>query len=62
MFLFLILEFPGAQLSLSVLQRKAETEIQKAQMLVSQKDVELQEAEESLSGLQEVSLLLFNIL
>lgn len=44
----------GVQLSLSVLQRKAETEIQKAQMLVSQKDVELQEAEESLSGLQEV--------
>lgn len=60
--MFLILEFPGVQLSLSVLQRKAETEIQKAQMLVSQKDVELQEAEESLSGLQEVSLVLFNIL
>lgn len=44
----------GVQLSLSVLQRKAETEIQRAQMLVSQKDVELQEAEESLSGLKEV--------
>ncbi|KFK24797.1 hypothetical protein AALP_AA8G026300 [Arabis alpina] len=44
------------KLSLSVLQRKAETEIEKAQMLISEKGVELQEAEESLSGLQEVEI------
>ncbi|KAK3226591.1 hypothetical protein Dsin_006453 [Dipteronia sinensis] len=44
------------KLALSVLQTKAETEINKAQKLISVKDAELQAAEESLSGLEEVQL------
>ena len=42
------------QIALSTLQTKAETEIHKAQKLVSEKDAELHDAEESLSGLEEV--------
>lgn len=42
------------QLALSGLQTKAETEIRKAQKLISEKDAELHAAEESLSGLEEV--------
>ncbi|XP_010543433.1 PREDICTED: protein PTST, chloroplastic-like isoform X4 [Tarenaya hassleriana] len=44
------------KLALSDLQRKAETEINKAQKLISEKDAELQAAEESLLGLQEVEI------
>ncbi|CAK8571645.1 unnamed protein product [Lathyrus sativus] len=40
--------------ALSVLQTKAEEEISKAKKLLSEKDAELLEAEESLSGLKEV--------
>ncbi|XP_024634044.1 protein PTST homolog 3, chloroplastic isoform X2 [Medicago truncatula] len=40
--------------ALSVLQTKAEEEISKARKLISEKDAELHEAEESLSGLKEV--------
>ncbi|XP_058771164.1 protein PTST homolog 3, chloroplastic-like isoform X2 [Vicia villosa] len=40
--------------ALSVLQTKAEKEISKARKLLSEKDAELLEAEESLSGLKEV--------
>ncbi|KAK1562291.1 hypothetical protein Q3G72_009525 [Acer saccharum] len=47
------------ELALSVLQTKAETEINKAQKLISVKDAELQAAEESLSGLEEVQLQFF---
>jgi uncharacterized membrane protein len=36
------------------LQTKAEEEISKARKLISEKDAELHEAEESLSGLKEV--------
>ena len=42
------------QLALSHLQTKAEMEISKAHQLISEKDAELQAAEESLSGLVEV--------
>lgn len=42
------------QLALSVLQTKAEAEISKARKLISEKDAELHDAEESLSGLKEV--------
>lgn len=42
------------QLSLSVLQIKAESEISKAQKIISEKDAELLAAEETLSGLVEV--------
>lgn len=42
------------QLALSDLQTKSETEIRKAQKLISEKDEELHAAEESLSGLEEV--------
>lgn len=38
-----------------MLQTKAENEISKAKKIVSEKDAELQAAEESLSGLKEVS-------
>ncbi|XVF07846.1 hypothetical protein REPUB_Repub06bG0174900 [Reevesia pubescens] len=41
------------KIALSDLQTKAETEIHKAQKLVSEKDAELLDAEESLSGLEE---------
>lgn len=44
------------QLALSALQTKAETEISKAQKLISEKDAELLTTEESLSGLVEVLL------
>ncbi|MBA0581441.1 hypothetical protein Gorai_023619 [Gossypium raimondii] len=44
------------KIALASMQNKAETEIQKAQKLVSEKDAELLAAEESLSGLQEVQL------
>ncbi|KAA3464988.1 5'-AMP-activated protein kinase subunit beta-1 [Gossypium australe] len=44
------------KVALASMQNKAETEIQKAQKLVSEKDAELLAAEESLSGLQEVQL------
>ncbi|KAI9153902.1 hypothetical protein LWI28_018187 [Acer negundo] len=47
------------KLALSVLQTRAETEINKAQKLISVKDAELQAAEESLSGLEEVQLQFF---
>lgn len=39
---------------LSVLQIKAETEIREAERLISEKDAELNAAEDSLSGLKEV--------
>ena len=42
------------QIALSALQIEAETEIHKAQKLVSEKDAELHAAEESLPGLEEV--------
>ncbi|KAL5809566.1 hypothetical protein ACOSQ3_030257 [Xanthoceras sorbifolium] len=42
--------------ALSVLQTRAETEINKAQKLISEKGAELHDAEESLSGLEEVEL------
>lgn len=42
------------QLALSDLQEKAEREINKAKQLISEKDAELQAAEDSLSGLEEV--------
>ncbi|KAG6642884.1 protein PTST homolog 3, chloroplastic isoform X1 [Carya illinoinensis] len=42
--------------ALSDLQTKAETEISKAQKLISEKDAELQATEESLSGLKEVQI------
>lgn len=42
------------QHALSVLQTKAETEISKAQTLISEKDAELNAVEENLSGLEEV--------
>lgn len=41
---------------LSILQSKAESEISKAQKLISEKDVELHAAEESLSGLVEAKV------
>ncbi|XP_027937741.1 protein PTST homolog 3, chloroplastic isoform X1 [Vigna unguiculata] len=44
------------KLALSILQTKAEAEISKARKLISEKDVELQFAEESLSGLKEVQI------
>ncbi|KAG4215999.1 hypothetical protein ERO13_A01G213200v2 [Gossypium hirsutum] len=44
------------KIALASMQNKAETEIQKAQKLVSEKDAELLAAEESLLGLQEVQL------
>lgn len=44
------------KLALSVLQTKAEEEISKARKLISEKDVELHVAEESLSGLKEVQI------
>ncbi|KAA8518713.1 hypothetical protein F0562_016513 [Nyssa sinensis] len=44
------------KLALSVLQTKAETEISIAQNLILEKDAELQAAEESLSGLEEVQI------
>ncbi|KAI4300323.1 hypothetical protein L6164_033714 [Bauhinia variegata] len=44
------------KLALSVLQTKAETEIGKARKLISEKDLELHVAEESLSGLKEVQI------
>ncbi|XP_058003462.1 protein PTST homolog 3, chloroplastic isoform X2 [Hevea brasiliensis] len=44
------------KLALSDLQTKAEREISKAQKLISEKDVELLAAEESLSGLVEVKI------
>ncbi|KAK7267750.1 hypothetical protein RIF29_20429 [Crotalaria pallida] len=44
------------KLALSVLQTKAEAEISKARKLVSEKDAELDVAEESLSGLKEVQI------
>lgn len=47
------------QHALSVLQTKAEEEISKARKLISEKDAELHEAEESLSGLKEVMHLCF---
>lgn len=47
------------QLSLSNLQMKAEAEINKAQKLISEKDEELQAAEESLLGLKEVTFCLW---
>ena len=50
----LFLHFTSGQLALSDLQTKAEAEISKAQMLISEKDAELQAAEGSLSGLEEV--------
>lgn len=40
---------------LSIMQIKAETEIREAQRLISEKDAELNAAEDSLSGLKEVS-------
>ncbi|XP_044502140.1 protein PTST homolog 3, chloroplastic isoform X4 [Mangifera indica] len=42
--------------ALSVLQTKAETEITKAQQLISAKDAELNAVEESFSGLEEVEI------
>lgn len=47
--------FLSFQLALSNLQMKAEAEINKAQKLISEKDAELQAAEESLVGLKEVA-------
>ncbi|KAK4800870.1 hypothetical protein SAY86_021357 [Trapa natans] len=44
------------KLALSFLQMKAESEINKAQKLIAEKDAELQAAEESLSGLKEVEI------
>ncbi|XP_031261712.1 protein PTST homolog 3, chloroplastic isoform X2 [Pistacia vera] len=44
------------QRALCVLQTKAETEISKAQKLISEKDAELNAVEESLSGLEEVEI------
>ncbi|GKV48404.1 hypothetical protein SLEP1_g55226 [Rubroshorea leprosula] len=44
------------KIALSSLQTKAETKIKKAQEFVFQKDSELQAAEESLSGLEEVQI------
>lgn len=41
---------------LSVLQIKAETEIREAERLISEKDAELNAAEDSLSGLKEVEI------
>ncbi|CAJ1968552.1 unnamed protein product [Sphenostylis stenocarpa] len=45
------------KLALSILQTKAEAEISKARKLISEKDVELHVAEESLSGLKEKNFL-----
>lgn len=47
------------QLALTILQTKAETEINKAQKLLLEKDAELNAAEESLSGLKEVMHIVF---
>uniref|UniRef100_A0A7N2L2S5 Uncharacterized protein n=1 Tax=Quercus lobata TaxID=97700 RepID=A0A7N2L2S5_QUELO len=47
------------QLALSNLQTKAEAKISKAQKLISEKDAELQAAEGSLSGLEEVQIQYF---
>ncbi|KAJ4969741.1 hypothetical protein NE237_002840 [Protea cynaroides] len=44
------------QCALSILQTKAETEINKAQKVISAKDAELHAAEESLLGLKEVQI------
>ncbi|XP_020972405.1 uncharacterized protein DDB_G0271670 isoform X2 [Arachis ipaensis] len=44
------------KLALSVLQTKAEAEIDKARKVISEKDAELHDAEESLTGLKEVQL------
>ncbi|XP_057740642.1 protein PTST homolog 3, chloroplastic isoform X3 [Arachis stenosperma] len=44
------------KLALSVLQTKAEAEIDKAKKVISEKDAELHDAEESLTGLKEVQL------
>lgn len=44
----------GLQAALSALQTKAGEEISKAQRLISEKDAELDAAEESLTGLKEV--------
>ncbi|KAL0375030.1 UNVERIFIED_CONTAM: protein PTST3, chloroplastic [Sesamum radiatum] len=44
------------KLALSVLQSKAETEISKAQKLISEKEIELHAAEETLYGLKEVDI------
>ncbi|KAK4776098.1 hypothetical protein SAY87_024059 [Trapa incisa] len=49
-------EIEKEKLALSFLQMKAESEINKAQKLISEKDAELQAAEESLSGLKEVEI------
>ncbi|KAF8042680.1 hypothetical protein BT93_A1114 [Corymbia citriodora subsp. variegata] len=44
------------KLALEMLQTKAENEISKAQKIISEKDAELQAAEDSLSGLKEVQI------
>ncbi|XP_010050831.2 LOW QUALITY PROTEIN: protein PTST homolog 3, chloroplastic [Eucalyptus grandis] len=44
------------KLALGMLQTKAENEISKAQKVISEKEAELQAAEESLSGLKEVKI------
>lgn len=52
--LFLISFF--LQLALSILEAKSKTELENARKTILDKDVELQEAEESLAELKEVSL------
>lgn len=44
------------QLALSILETKSKIEIENARKTILDKDVELQETEESLAGLKEVSL------
>lgn len=48
-------EMKFVQQALSILQTKAENEISKAQNLILEKDAELLAAEDSLSGLVEVT-------